>query len=402
MSNQNRNTRPSGVQLGEYECPKCRKVLKKPKILPCEHTFCQECLKVRKPLPSLIAMCTLGSKYPTVKCPTCSKIHLLPTKIVMTTQSLPDNKLIQEKLNDLAGRPIRTLMNTKREGCVLSLTIDPKRDRLISGCQSGEIRIFEMESGECVRTLVGHKGNVNALVLSKFGQLVSGSSDLSIRIWDLENGGCLETLTDDIENDVRALVMSSKWKLIGATGQDVKLWDLNSGECSKSIKSHESFVERLVVNNRGQLISAGGFGDPVIKVWNIDSGSSIWKKCIKTLQGHSMGVTALANVSNDNQNRFVSGGEDGEIKVWCLDTGKCVRTIHDHKSGVCSLVVNARGDRIVSGHEDGKVKVWRVENGECAKTINAHTNCVMALLITNGDKLVSGSSDQTIKFWTYN
>jgi WD40 repeat protein len=400
MSNQ--KNRASCVQLGEFECPKCRKVLKKPKILPCEHTFCQDCLTVRKPLPSLIAMCTLSSKYPTVKCPTCRKVHPLPTKIVMSAQSLPDNKIIQEKLSDMAGRPIKTILNTKREGCVLSLLFDSKRGRLISGCQNGDIRIFDMDSGECVRTLVGHKANVNALVFSKFGQLISGSSDLSVRVWDSESGECLETLRDDIENDVRALVMSPKWKLIGATGQDIKLWDLNTGECSKSIKSHECFVDRLVINGKGQLVSAGGFGDSTIKVWNVDTGSSSWKKCIKTLHGHTKGVTALACINDDRQNLVISGGEDGEVKIWCLETGRCLRTITDHKSGACSLVVNARGDRIVSGHEDGKIKVWRVDNGECVKTINAHTNCVMVMLITINDKLISGSSDHTIKLWTYN
>ena len=55
---------------------------------------------------------------------------------------------------------------------------------------------------------------------------------------------------------------------------------------------------------------------------------------------------------------FCTGGEDGAIHVWHISKGTHVATLAGHQRSVTALVVTADGQRIISGGSEGDVKVW--------------------------------------------
>jgi len=56
-------------------------------------------------------------------------------------------------------------------------------------------RVWDLETGECLRILEGHTGWVIAAALHADGRrAVTGSEDRTVRVWDLETGECLRTL----------------------------------------------------------------------------------------------------------------------------------------------------------------------------------------------------------------
>lgn len=64
---------------------------------------------------------------------------------------------------------------------ICALLID-MRGRLISASDDASIKIWNIETGECLKTFLGHKHSVTAVVaVDLLGQLVSGSSDKSIK-----------------------------------------------------------------------------------------------------------------------------------------------------------------------------------------------------------------------------
>ncbi|KAL0219009.1 hypothetical protein P9112_004662 [Eukaryota sp. TZLM1-RC] len=65
----------------------------------------------------------------------------------------------------------------------------------ISGAENGDLRAWDVRSGEPLRTYEGHVGDINHCCLFPSKKvLLSCSSDLSIRIWDLFTGRCARTL----------------------------------------------------------------------------------------------------------------------------------------------------------------------------------------------------------------
>ena len=55
-----------------------------------------------------------------------------------------------------------------------------------------------------------------------------------------------------------------------------------------------------------------------------------------TLAGHKNIVTSLLYLYSRNQ--LLSGSEDGELRVWNIETSKCLQIIREHKKGIVSMI----------------------------------------------------------------
>ena len=65
----------------------------------------------------------------------------------------------------------------------------------MSGSEDKTLKLWDAETGACLRTFAGHTGSVNACAYSADGRrLVSGSDDNTVKVWDAETGACLMTL----------------------------------------------------------------------------------------------------------------------------------------------------------------------------------------------------------------
>src|SRR3990167_10611665 len=126
-------------------------------------------------------------------------------------------------------------------------------------------------------SLCGHTDTVQALAVTADGKVISGSADKTLKVWNLDTGQCLKTLQGHT-SAVGALAVTADGKVIsGSADKTLKVWNLDTGQCLKTLQGHTNVVAALTVIADGRVVS--GSHDGTLKVWNIDIG-----ECIKTLE----------------------------------------------------------------------------------------------------------------------
>jgi WD40 repeat protein len=85
-----------------------------------------------------------------------------------------------------------------------------------------------VETGRCVRTFKGHKGDVNSVSFSPDGRYaLSGSLDTTCKLWDVETGRCVRTF-EGHKSRVNSVSFSpdGRYALSGSVDKTCKLWEL--------------------------------------------------------------------------------------------------------------------------------------------------------------------------------
>ncbi len=80
-----------------------------------------------------------------------------------------------------------------------------------------------------------------------------------------------------------------------------RIWDPSTGDCLRTLTGHSDGVTSLAFLPNGTLASGSGSDDKTIKIWDPSTGD-----CLRTLTGHSDWVTSLAFLPNEN---FISGSD---------------------------------------------------------------------------------------------
>jgi WD40 repeat protein len=122
--------------------------------------------------------------------------------------------------------------------------------------------------------------------------LVSGSNEGTICVWDVVSGHCVATLLGHGAGNIRCVDISDCGSIVASCSEDTtaRVWSLKDGEWSPStVLQHDERVNCLVLTADGTRAITGDVGG-VVRVWNADTGVL----CEPVLFGHDAGITTLA------------------------------------------------------------------------------------------------------------
>ena len=114
---------------------------------------------------------------------------------------------------------------------------------------------------------------------------------------------------------------------------------------------------------------------------------------------HTAGVMAVA-VSRDGE-VMASGTTAGEVKVWAVDTGTCLRTFPSAQEGaVTSLAFSADCSHLLSSGTDGTARIHGLRSGATLREFRGHTSFVNAAFFHAEERqVVTASADGSVCVW---
>ncbi|ALF52880.1 hypothetical protein ACX27_08450 [Nostoc piscinale CENA21] len=281
------------------------------------------------------------------------------------------------------------------EGSVNSVALSPDGRTLASGSEDKTIKIWNLTTGQVIRTLNGHSKSVNSVAFSADGRtLASDSYDKTIKIWNVATGQEIRTLNGHSKSFLSVALSPDGGTLASGSLDDktIKIWNLTTGQVIRTLNGHSKSVNSVAFSADGRTLASGSY-DKTIKIWNVATGQKI-----RTLNGHSDSVLSVA-LSPDGKT-LASGSEDKTVKIWNIATGQEIRTLNGHSHWVVSVALSPDGKTLASGSWDDTIKIWNVAIGQEITTLKGHSESVNSVTFSpDGKTLASGSNDATIKIW---
>ncbi|KAM4675996.1 uncharacterized protein O3C94_008633 [Discoglossus pictus] len=224
----------------------------------------------------------------------------------------------------------------------------------------------------CKKVLAGHYKAVTALALvgkdSEFNSdyLLSGGLDRRLCVWDLRTCSLIETFCN----------------------AELDHWDEKREEACNGI-----ILSICYCPKRKQFAYSSGDGNIYIRHFATVSSEMT---LVNILQGHEAPVTSI--VWHHQIDKWISGSEDGTIRIWSEDGSQCENIVVT-KGIVTCICIDLVNGYIAAGVQD-TVRVFDPESLVQVQCNIGHKDLIRSLIhIPEINQYVSASWDKTVRMW---
>ncbi len=198
-------------------------------------------------------------------------------------------------------------------------------------------------------------------------------------------------------NTIYTAKLSPRGNLLALAGFDksIKIIDPATLRVRYVLVGHTPRILTLAFSADGKyLVSAGGSG--LLSFWSVADST-----LLKEIPAHGNGL-GVRSVDIDATEKIVSGGGDGEIKLWTMasDDPLGVFSNGESESEALGVAFNPAGSRLAVASSDGAVRIFEPQTSTLTNTLTEFKNSATVVAFSpNGKYLAAGGADSTIRIW---
>jgi F-box/WD-40 domain protein MET30 len=270
---------------------------------------------------------------------------------------------------------------------------------LATGSYDASIKIWDLDTGLEKRTLRGHTMGIRCLQFDD-NKLISGSLDKTLKVWNWRSGECIATYNGHTEG-VIALHFDSNILVSGSVDNTARVWNFEDRSVF-TLRGHSDWVNSVKIDTASRTIFTAS-DDCTVKLWDLDT-----KKCIRTFEGHVGQVQQVLPLPPefevDEEEEADRGSEPGSPGSSLTQAEPDFYGIHDyshidnHPLFFCAPDRPRPPQYMLTSALDSTIRLWDVHSGRCIRTFFGHVEGVWAVA-ADTLRIVSGAEDGMVKIW---
>jgi WD40 repeat protein len=242
------------------------------------------------------------------------------------------------------------------------------------------------------KEFIGHSGQIFSIAI--FGDFIySASADKFVTRWNVGTDEQDKFAIRFEKSPYSIAFISNNEKLVvGLENGDLHIFDLVQRIELKFYQQHRTGIFFLLENkSKNQFYSCDADGN--VAIWN-----SVTLKLEVFLPFNCGKIRRM--ILNQDESKLYLACQDGYIRMLETDFFNLIDEIYTHEGGVTALCLDPLDERFLfTGGKDAHLKVWDINTAKCIKSIPAHNYVIYDLLILNPYNLVTISRDKSIKIW---
>ncbi|GBM29807.1 Cilia- and flagella-associated protein 52 [Araneus ventricosus] len=312
---------------------------------------------------------------------------------------LLSKKPVGTKSKSKVETKLKELEKTVVKGHVSSIALRGDGHQFLVGSGKSEIYQVTLTEFQTERIYTCHGSAVNDIGFPyKCSDLFATCSKETIRVWNVSSSQ--ELLRISVPNmtcNSLFLMQDGRSIISGWDDGKIRAHTPETGHPLYIIENaHQRGVTAIAATaNCLRIVSGGGEGD--VRVWDVTPSIQV---LVRTMKEHKGGITCIRMKSDDKE--CVTSGADGSCIIWDLENFNRIQVVFANTifQGVC---YGPGEHQILSCGTDRKVTYYEVLDGTPVRSLEASlSGSINALDITDDCKMfVTGGADKLIKVWKY-
>ena len=302
-----------------------------------------------------------------------------------------------------ASRPILEQILSSHSHWTRSIAFSPDSKTIAYGGEDSNIYLRGVQTGTDIARFGGHIERVRSISFSPNGKfLASSGDDRTIRIWDVVRNEFITALIHH-KDKVRVVIFHPQHSVLVSASQDnqICIWEVPNqhSQLEKSFTLRNSFyleeksphlLRAIALSPDGEILATGG-DDGVVRFWNLETG-----KFIRSFgKFHTSWIRSLS--FNPHGDMIASASEDKTVRIWDVETGRCLHTLRDHYGRVWSIAFHPCNPWLVSGDDGLRVKLWHTSTGECLCSFKGYSQETRPIVFNpDGNTLATGNNQAAV------
>jgi WD40 repeat protein/DNA-binding SARP family transcriptional activator len=296
----------------------------------------------------------------------------------------------------------------------------PSGDRFLTYGVDGSVKIWDVETGEILKTLGEYSIGTNRpkdlpedldkliheyyfeegdkALWSPTGDLIAVSSNEQnqVAVWAVDSGEMNYSFTGGFD-DGRVFIGSwspsgNRFVTRGLGG--IKLYDSLSGELLLEMKVPGVLIYRVIWAPDGKRLLTSGIEDGTARVWDTETGEQL-------SQLPEMVISAGSDWSNDGDIIAV-GGNDGLIHIWDVAKGQEIRRLPGTRPRINNVAFSSSGEELLAVGDENIAHIYDLSEATLSIEFEIGPKALISSAVWSPDsqQISLGIGDNTVRVWS--